>query len=280
MVDLVDLSTTVMKYEADGRHGLAQLERYRVLRKGGHTSIPTNTLAYFDVLAATFLDAAADSTRDMLAVVRDSKLGLVRPRRGRPDANSTPYLDDGKITRTQAYKAALYRAELLATGKSSAEAYKQARELYGYPTNREIRRIESKHGKAIEHEVQQQATQGRFNELHQKFARIFDLEAELINACRTVTSSTPQTHIVLLSDRDDCAVTFPPTRESLWKLLPKLCKKDLEDPTREIAWICIAGECNTSVTKARTAFSGWPVDDMLAFVEAALQHLKRLSQDQ
>ena len=250
-----------MRYKADGRHGLAQLERYRISRKWGNDSIPTDTLAYFDVLAATFLNAAADSTCDMRAVVRDSKLGLVRPKRGRPDANSTPYADDGKITRTQAYKAALYRAELLASGKSSNEAYKQARERHGFETNREIRRIESKHSEAIKHQIQRQAVQRRTNERDQKFARIFDLETELINACRAVTSSTPQTQIVLLSDHDDCVVTFPPTRESLWKLLPKLYKKDLEDPAREIAWICIAGECNTSVTKARAAFNGWPVDD-------------------
>ncbi len=124
MVDLADLADNVVSFEQEGRHGLAQLARYQNARQSGTGDATSEALAYFDKLAAAFLDVAQKKSGDIRAVALNPELGLVHPGVGKP--RKVPIGPHTSVQRHEAYWMALYRAELVESGVPPVKANKRA----------------------------------------------------------------------------------------------------------------------------------------------------------
>lgn len=275
MVDITELSGDVVRYQSQGRHGMAMLARYQFRRNlSAVTEIDREILDYFDKLADALLnaDAAGLAIRD---VVHKPELGLARAGRGRPktDPKLQHFTEDHK--KQKGYHAALYRAELFDSGLSSTKADSDTCEVFGYKDQKSVQNASSTYKIAVENEMKLRTAFRHWADMNKDYIELYSLERELRSACLAIDKSTPQTKLTLLSERSDRAaavVTFPPSKVSLRKRLTTLTE---EDTVQEIGAICIAAETGENIDGMKRVDRDWPICDMKSFATAVLAHLKQ-----
>jgi len=152
MKDIFDYADNVVLHEDEGRQGLAELARYQNARSREGDYIPEQALAYFDLLADVFLTAAKGKTGDMQAVIKDPRLGLVYPASGRPkkQASSANYIE---ISKKRAFKAAVYRAELIRDGLPAGEADDETLQRFNYKDISTLNKARKLYKELVEYEL-------------------------------------------------------------------------------------------------------------------------------
>lgn len=283
MVDLGDFVWEVQKHEIAGQHGLAHLERYRRARqRGDDGAIPTETLAFLDLLAEAFLDAADSSTKEIREVVSNPTLGLVHPggrETGRPKRSPSDEHLYGVFRWTKESWAALYRQRLIDSGVPMKEAERLTLDEFVLDAI-DLTRSVGKFEEVVRRKLDQEAMLQQWADANPDTLGLAELERDLVARCRSISSTTPRVNIVLRGAQDDqekLVVTFPPVKLSLRKRLVSL--EDYADGL-DVAAICVADTKGLTTIEARGVLQTWSDVDACEFAKQALQHLKSTCQDE